>query len=72
MNYRNGARLLLALFYGVAGLFHLFLPAPFVAITPNWVPAQQLAIFMTGIAELAGSAALVQWRWLQLRRKRGL
>ena len=71
MNYRNGARILLALFYAAAGLFHLFLPAPFLAITPDWVPAQQLAIAMTGIAELAGSAALAQSRWPQLRRAAG-
>ena len=71
MRYRSVARNLLALFYAIAGLFHLFLPAPFIAITPGWVPAPQLVIALTGIAELAGAAGLIQWRWPELRRAAG-
>jgi uncharacterized membrane protein len=71
VKYRRAARILLALFYAAAGLFHLFLPAPFVAITPGWVPVPPAVIVLTGIAELAGAAGLVQWRWPQLRRAAG-
>lgn len=71
MNLRGVARVLLAMFYVAAGLFHLFLPAPFVAITPPWVPAPPVAIALTGVAELAGAAGLAQWRWPQLRRAAG-
>jgi uncharacterized membrane protein len=71
VKFRASARILLALFYAAAGLVHLFLPAPFVGITPSWVPAPQLVIALTGIAELAGAAGLAQWRWPQLRRAAG-
>ena len=50
----------MALFYAVAGLFHLFLPGPFIHITPHWVPYPAMVITLTGVAELAGSAGLIQ------------
>jgi uncharacterized membrane protein len=65
---RTGARLLLALFYFVAGLFHLWKPHPFLTITPQWVPAPDLVIALTGITELLGAAALAQGLSLPLRR----
>ena len=71
MTARSALRWLLALFYAAAGLFHLFLPAPFIAITPGWVPAPQLVIALTGIAELAGAAGLVQTASPGLRRAAG-
>ena len=33
-----GNRWLLALFYGVAGYFHISNPDPFLRIMPGWVP----------------------------------
>ncbi len=57
---RRIVRLTLGALYGVAGALHLALPAPFIAITPQWVPAPALVIALTGVAELAGAAALVQ------------
>jgi uncharacterized membrane protein len=68
---RTAARVLLALLYAAAGLFHLYLPAPFIAITPHWVPAPGPVIALTGIAELAGAAGLVQGLSLPLRRAAG-
>ena len=50
MNWRSCARFSLALFYAAAGLFHLLLPAPFIKITPEWVPMPALVIALTGIA----------------------
>ena len=71
MSGRGAARILLALFYLAAGLIHLLLPAPFIKITPDWVPSPALVVTLTGIAELAGAAALLQWRSLPLRRAAG-
>jgi uncharacterized membrane protein len=65
------ARLLLAAFYAAAGVLHLNLPAPFIYITPAWVPAPRIVVALTGIAELAGAAGLVQWQWPALRRAAG-
>lgn len=60
----------LALFYGVAGVFHLAMPAPFLTIMPTGVPAPELVVQMTGWAELAGAAALVQG-WSSAWRRAG-
>ena len=57
---RTGLRWLLALFYAFAGYRHLVDPAPFLSITPGWVPAQDDVVFWTGVAEIAGALALVQ------------
>lgn len=65
-------RILLAAFYGLAGIMHLFKPAPFLAITPAWVPLPAAVIALTGIAELAGAAALLQPWSAQLRRAGGI
>ena len=61
-------RTVLALFYGAAGVIHLDTPAPFLAVIPGWVPWPEQVVFLTGIAELAGAAGLVQWFSPMLRR----
>ena len=53
-------RWLLALAYLAAGVLHLAHPAPFIGITPGWVPAPAIVIAFTGIAELCGAAGLLQ------------
>lgn len=68
---RTIARLLLALFYAVAGWFHLTNPAPFLKITPGWVPMPEAVVWLTGFAELAGAAALAQPWSAPLRRAAG-
>jgi uncharacterized membrane protein len=68
---RDGARWGLALFYGAAGVLHLVLPRPFVSIVPPWMPAAALVVALTGMAELAGAAGLLQWRSTALRRAAG-
>jgi uncharacterized membrane protein len=55
---RKGLRLLLAIFYLVAGIAHLRSPAGFVAITPSWVPLPHEVVAFTGIAEIAGAIGL--------------
>jgi uncharacterized membrane protein len=56
---RAGLRCLLALFYSAAGIIHLQNPAPFLAITPDWVPQPGLVVAFTGVAELAGAIGLL-------------
>jgi len=56
---RTGLRWLLAFAYGIAGTLHLARPAPFLAITPPWVPQPQLVVTATGIAELAGAIGVM-------------
>ena len=52
-------RWVLAAFFVVAGVAHLSTPEPFLKITPDWVPFAPQVIFVTGLCELAGAAALV-------------
>ncbi|MEQ1549128.1 MAG: DoxX family protein [Chakrabartia sp.] len=55
---RTSARYLLALIYLLAGVAHLRSPAGFLQITPGWVPFPEHIIFITGVCEIAGAAAL--------------
>ena len=57
--------------YAAAGVLHLAAPAPFLSITPHWVPAAPLVITLTGLAELAGAAGLAQSWSPTLRRWAG-
>jgi uncharacterized membrane protein len=62
---------LLVVLYGAAGVLHLALPAPFLKITPPWVPWPATVIALTGLAELAGAAGLAQPLSPALRRAAG-
>lgn len=68
---RTILRWVLALFYGAAGVIHLARPAPFLTIMPPWVPAPELVVQLTGIAELAGAIGLLQPWSPALRRAAG-
>jgi uncharacterized membrane protein len=56
---RLALRWLLALIYFVAGIAHLRNPAPFLAITPDWVPFPAEVVALTGIAEIIGAIGLL-------------
>lgn len=71
MKARQAARALLALAYAAAGALHLVLPVPFLAIIPQWVPAPGAVVALTGIAEIAGAAGLIQPQSKPLRRAAG-
>lgn len=71
MSCRDLARWGLALFYGLAGVLHLVKPAPFLSIMPRWVPAPEAVVLLTGFAELAGAAGLLQPWSAPLRRAAG-
>jgi uncharacterized membrane protein len=51
-------RIVLAIFYLVAGVLHLKSPAPFISITPSWVPYAPQVVAFTGIAEVSGAIGL--------------
>jgi uncharacterized membrane protein len=57
---RIGLRWLLAICYFAAGIMHLIRPAPFLTITPDWVPAPDAVVLLTGVAEILGAFGLVQ------------
>ena len=59
---RAAMRWVLAAFYVAAGIAHLVAPDKLLAITPSWVPFAPQVIFVTGLCELAGAAALVTKR----------
>ncbi|MXO56242.1 DoxX family protein [Pontixanthobacter gangjinensis] len=62
----------LALFYAIAGYFHLASPDGFLAIMPGWVPYPKEVVLLTGVAELLGAAGMVQPFWPHLRRAAGI
>lgn len=72
MTGRGIARWLLGLAYLVAGVLHIVRPAPFLTITPGWVPMAGTVIFLTGLAEIAGAVALLQTRAPMLRQWAGM
>ncbi|QUL37906.1 DoxX family protein [Erythrobacter sp. JK5] len=69
---KAGVRILLAVFYALAGYAHIATPEPFLMITPHWVPMPEAVVFWTGIAELAGAAALLQPFSERLRQAGGI
>ena len=64
-------RWLLAAFYAFAGVIHLINPAPFLTITPAWVPAPTSVVLLTGVAEILGAIGLVQPFSRKLRQAAG-
>jgi uncharacterized membrane protein len=52
-------RLALGLAFLLAGILHLRSPAPFLSITPAWVPHPEFVIAATGVAEILGATALL-------------
>ncbi|MBW6426083.1 DoxX family protein [Rhizobium sp. XQZ8] len=64
--WRRRLRIGLSIFYGLAGILHIAWPAPFLTITPGWVPMPQIVILATGVCELAGAVGLWNRRTLRL------
>ena len=63
--------MLLAVFYGAAGLLHLVHPEPFLSIMPGFVPSPEAVVSVTGVAELLGAIGLLQGRSAALRQAAG-
>jgi len=68
---RSILRVVRILFLAPGGGAHLAKPAPFLAIMPPWVPAPAAVVALTGLAELAGAAGLLQPWSRALRRAAG-
>jgi uncharacterized membrane protein len=58
VNRERAVRLLAALF-AVAGILHFTSPAFFVRIVPTWVPDAEMAVLLSGVAEIAGAFGLL-------------
>ncbi len=56
---RPALRWLLVIAFLTAGYFHIASPAPFVRITPPWVPRPHEVVIATGICEFLGVAGLL-------------
>ena len=56
------ARLLLAVFFLVAGTLHFLKPKPYVAIMPDVLPRKLELVYASGVAELAGGALVLTAR----------
>lgn len=56
-------RVVLAVFYGVAGIVHVGFPSVFLRVMPEIVPYPVTVIVATGVCELMGAAALLTPRW---------
>lgn len=50
---------LLAGFFAFAGTMHFVFPRSYEAIVPSWLPLRREAVTISGIAEIAGAAAVV-------------
>lgn len=72
MKARRLLRWALGTAYSAAGVLHLASPEPFLRITPAWVPASATVVALTGLAELAGAAGLLQPWSAGLRRAAGI
>lgn len=44
------------------GILHFVIPRTYEAIVPNWLPAHRALVYVSGVAEAAGGAALLHPR----------
>ena len=56
---RTILRLLAAIFFVVAGTFHLLKPELYLQIMPPYLPAPRLLVLISGLAEIAGGIGLL-------------
>lgn len=56
---RRASLVVLSFAFAAAGALHLSHPAPFLLITPDWVPHPEQVVRATGAAELLGAAGLL-------------
>ena len=52
-------RLLLGVFFLVAGSLHFLRPKPYVAIVPDGLPRKLEIVYVSGVAELIGGAGVL-------------
>ena len=56
---RLAIRWAMIVLYVAAGILHLYIPAPFLQITPRWVPFPEAVVVLTGIVEMLGAIGLM-------------
>ena len=56
---RTLLRTVLALAFVAAGILHLVRPRPYVRIVPDYLPAPELLVSVSGIAEVLGGVGLL-------------
>ena len=69
---KSALRLVLAVFYALAGYLHLADPEPFIAIMPAAITFKAEIVWWTGIAEIMGAIGLAQPFIPALRRAAGV
>ncbi len=60
------ARRLFAPIFIFAGILHFIRPKTYESIMPDWCPAHRELVYASGVAEIAGGAALLHPRTRQL------
>jgi uncharacterized membrane protein len=58
----------LAGFFAFAGAMHFVIPRSYESIVPPWVPGRREAVVVSGVAEIAGGAAVLPRRTRRLAR----
>ncbi len=46
----------------VAGILHFVIPRTYESIVPHWLPAHRTLVYASGVAEIAGGAAILHPR----------
>lgn len=49
-------------FFIFAGLMHFVIPRTYESIVPDWLPARRAVVYASGVAEIAGGAAIMHER----------
>jgi uncharacterized membrane protein len=49
-------------FFVFAGVMHFVIPRTYESIVPDWLPARRAVVYASGVAEIAGGAAILHER----------
>lgn len=66
MTIKHVLRWLLTLFMVAAGINHFLDPAPYIAMTPDFLPAPRALVYVSGVAEILGGLGLIHPRTRRL------
>jgi len=55
---KTGVRVVIGLFFLLAGAMHFVNPQPFLEIVPRYLPAPLFLVYLSGFFEMAGGAGL--------------
>lgn len=53
------ARLIVAVVFGIAGVFHFVMPGFYLAMMPPWLPAHLFLVQLSGVAEIVLGAGVL-------------